>query len=185
MASLLLHPGDMWWRPDETAPFVARLHDIGLLRYESVPEETACYPAGPEFLKLLMFLGCSPNVALAPGAGDDIQEPCTVRLLSFATPVLLSAQPLPAARCRHCRAGASLPPAFDFTTRYQCGNCGATGTVADLDWRQGAGCARLFLEVSGIHPHEAVPSDSLLDQLAAFSGGGWRYFFAPALSFPA
>jgi len=184
MASLLLHPDDMWWRPHSTAALVEHLHDLGLLRRESRAGETGRYAAGPEFLKLLMFLGCSPSVALVPATGDDAGEPCLIRLLSFAKPVLLSAQPLPAVRCRQCRAGASLPAAFDVTTRYQCGSCGATGSVADLDWRQGAGCARLFVEVSGIYPQEAVPSDRLLNQLAGFSGGDWRYFFAGVPSVP-
>lgn len=170
----------MWWRPAASGGLLDRLHDIGLLRRDT--DDDGRYGVGPQFLGLIMFLGCAPNVPLAPAAGGA--EPCTIRMLSFATPVLVSAQPMPAVRCRRCRAAVGLPCAYDFTTRYRCANCGAAGTLAELDWRQGAGWARLFLDISGIYPHEAVPSDALLEQLAEISGGGWKYFFATVASSP-
>jgi hypothetical protein len=50
--------------------------------------------------------------------------------------------------------------------------------VRDLDWRRGAGYASVFLEVGGIHPHEALPSDHLLHDLSLFSSCDWQHFFA-------
>jgi len=182
MPSLFLHTDDPLWRPRPPGELVALLGELGLLDGEAGCHGPDRYPAGHCFLQLLMFLGCSPRVSLAPGDGESGDAVCSVRLLAFEEPVFLSARPLPSVRCSQCRARASLPPEFTFSTQYRCSACGAATRAVDLDWRQGAGYGRFFLEVNGIYPHEAMPSDKLLAELSRFARCGWKYFFADVSS---
>ncbi len=178
MASLLLHPNDPLWRLPRPGDLVALLRDLGLLDAEGRLDDPSVYLAGDRFLQLLVFLGCAPQVVLRPDDTGDAQGMCSVRLLAFDTPVFLAANPLPNVRCAGCRAPASLEPGCSFDTRYRCGQCGDTVLAGDLDWRRGAGYGCLFVEVRGIHPQEALPSDKLLQELGRFSRRNWKYFFA-------
>lgn len=178
MPSLFLYADNPLWRPRQTDVLLARLKTLGLLGSRLEFDGADSYLAGHDFLQLLMFLGCSPQVTLAPGQDADGQPMCFVRLFSFDEPVLLLAWPMPAIRCAQCRASVGLPASFGFETRCRCSKCGATANVADLDWRQGAGCGSLFVEIHGIYPQEAVPSEKLLHELSLFSGCDWNYFFA-------
>ncbi len=178
MPALLLHADDPFWRPQPAAALVGLLTDLGLLGDRRDWDGTIRYLAGHGFLKLLMFLGCSPRVVLAPGEGGSGAAVCSIRVHSFDKPVFLSARPLPAVRCAQCRASASLPAKFSCDTPYRCNACGAKANAADLDWRQGAGCGCVFIEVDGVYPQEAIPSDKLLDALSRFAGCSWKYFFA-------
>jgi len=178
MPSLFLHTVDPLWRPQQTGALVALLRELGLLGSAARCDGVGQYPAGPGFLQLLMFLGCSPRVALAPGGGESGQAVCSIRLLAFDDPVFLLARPMPAVRCAQCRASASLPPEFTFKTQYCCSTCGTEASAADLDWRQGAGCGCFFIEVNGVYPQEAIPSDKLLEELGRFADCNWKYFFA-------
>jgi hypothetical protein len=178
MPSLFLHADDPLWQPRHAATLVARLQELGLLGREGEFDGTDGYLAGRNFLQLLMFLGCSPRVTLAWNETVGGQQVCFIRLRAVEEPVFLATRPLPAVRCAQCRASASLSPGFGFATPYRCGECGRTTSAAGLDWRQGAGFGRFFIEVNGIHPQEAIPSDKLLEVLGRFSGCRWKYFFA-------
>ncbi len=180
MPFLFLHAHDPLWRPQQPAALAARLQDLGLLGREAGAGVTGQYLAGHRFLQLLMFLGCSPRVALAPGEGESGQQMCSIRLLAFERPVFLLARPLPAVRCPGCRASATLPREFGCETQHSCSSCGTKVSTADLDWRQGAGCGSFFIEVSGIYPQEAVPSEKLLQELGRLAHCDWKYFFADA-----
>lgn len=182
MPSLFLHADDPFWQPQRTAALVAHLRKLGLLGSEVAFAGIGRYLAGHDFLKLLMFLGCSPRVALATGQSKSSEQMCFLRLLAFEGPVFVLARPPPAARCTQCRASAGLPPGFTFATQHRCGKCGVTASAADLDWRGGAGCGRFFIEVNGVYAQEAVPADKLLDELSRFSQCGWKYFFADSWS---
>ena len=83
MPSLFLHTDDPLWRPQPPAVLAALLGELGLLGDQAACCDPGRYPAGHRFLQLLMFLGCSPQVALAPGDGDSGDAVCSVRLLAF------------------------------------------------------------------------------------------------------
>lgn len=55
--------------------------------------------------------------------------------------------------------------------------CGHVVAAPRARWRHTAGFGRLFVEIPGIYPHEAVPADRLLDALAAATGVRWDYFY--------
>ena len=178
MPSLFLCPNDLLWQPPDVDAFACRMRDLGLAGSLWPSGSAHEYLAGEEFLKLVMFLGCSPQVVLDPATAVDGQAVCAVRLVEFGEPVLLASHPLPAARCRKCRAPVSLPASVEPDALYSCKHCGNQSSLGRLDWRQGAGYGRFFLELSAIYPHEAVPSDKLLLELQAISCCKWAYFYA-------
>ena len=172
MPSLLLHPVDACWVPDDQGSFVHDLTRLGLIG-------TACedgFRAGQRFLELVMFLGCSPQVSLDPPPAGDSQPVCRLVLHSHSGVQFLSAKPRPAVRCPHCRLQAEVTEGAAHDSPYICG-CGRSSALSGLDWRRGAGFGRFFLEISGIYPHEAVPADKLLECLRHTAGTDWRYFY--------
>jgi hypothetical protein len=136
--------------------------------------------AGPRFLQLISFLGCSPQIRLTPDNGGDF---CHIQLLSpLPHPRLMVGSNTRPPRCPRCRApmddwqarletiGAHLPPEIT------CPGCRQPVTPHHLLWRQQAGLGQRFILVHGIFPGEAVPVDELMHCLTQ-TGGIWDYCY--------
>ncbi|MCO6414357.1 MAG: hypothetical protein J5I92_16605 [Thiogranum sp.] len=182
MPSLIVCPEDAFWLPGDLGEFAGVLRTLGLLGSDWPSGASHEYVAGDAFLKLIMFLGCAPRVVLDPELAAHGQTVCAVRFVSHDNPVLLTSVPLPAARCPGCRRPAALmedpePDAYHF-----CRHCGLQNRLRDLDWRQGAGYGRFFIQLSGIYSHEAIPSDKLLMELQSHSRCKWTHFYANSQS---
>ncbi len=176
MPSLILHPDDPCWHPVQTGELRAALQEDGLLAAGCPADLSAACLVGEHFLRLIMFLGCSPQVTLTADASRDGQPLCTVRFNNFDSVRFVGAAPRSPARCPHCRAEVVIEvPRVDEACT--CAGCNVSMPVQALDWRQAAGFGRFFIEVSGIYPHEAVPADRLLARLRDFSHCEWKYFF--------
>lgn len=184
--SLLLHPADPGAEPPD-APAVARtLAVLGLVGDPLGPPAT--FRAGPDFLRHITFLGCAPHLVLEPPAdgGDAFSHVAIAG--PFAGPRLVVGTNTGAPRCPACRArfddwraalGAWLAAPLSASAR--CDGCGAVHRPADLDWRQGAATARLFVEVRNVFPGEAVPGEELLQALGRLGAGPWRHAWVSGL----
>ena len=53
----------------------------------------------------------------------------------------------------------------------------SNGQLTDLSFRKAAGIGHTFIEIRGIYPSEAVPTDALLNRLQRLSGGPWRTIY--------
>ena len=177
MPSLLLHPDKPDWIADDRAEFVGLLGDLGLIDVASAAGDPSVYCLGHQFLTLVMFLGCSPHVLIDPRNAGEGQPVSDLRYHNYPEPRFLSARKPTAVRCPGCRAPASDVVPGRPNKLFTCPQCGRVSAVGDLDWRRSAGLARCFLEITGIYPHEAVPSDVLMDRLRGYSGSAWRYFY--------
>jgi hypothetical protein len=175
--SLLLHARDPYWSPDKFTALIQPLHDLGLISTPCGEGQNSTYRAGENFPGLVMFLGCSPQVLLDPQSAADGQPVCSVHFRIYPEVTFLSAAKRPAARCRQCRTPVKDEQHTGLTMRFTCEQCGEVSEANDLDWRQAAGFGCCFVEIAGIYPQEAVPSDKLLDSLASCSGGSWQHFF--------
>ena len=143
-----------------------------------VPYEKNHYLPGEHFLSLLTFLGCSPNINLTP---TPDQAHCFVSLLSpTEDPQCLGYTNTCNPKCPNCtkrianwktdnwqKTGASC----------QCDKCGTQLTYAELNWKQECGFARCGFEIAHIHPHEAVPTDQLLEALEEKTRAEWLYCY--------
>jgi hypothetical protein len=138
---------------------------------------------GPSFLQWITFMGCSPQIELAPPA--DGGSFCCLRLLGpFAVPQLLHGADTQPPRCAACRGRllhwqTQLPRWLEqpAARSVACPHCAVSIRPLDLVWRQRAGWGRLFVTVEDIFPGEAVPVPNLLAELKRATGVGWQYFY--------
>lgn len=189
---LLIYPTD----PERPVPAIedvgARLQSLGLLGTPFKCRGKTRYLAGERFLQLITFLGCSPNIELEPPADRDELDAacnsgrfCHLRLAPSPDRLRFRADPhMPAPRCPQCRQVVRHWPALleDWQAtpenyRWECKACGYRGTLFGLNFRRKGGFGRLFIEVWGIFPSEAVPGASLLATLGELSGCPWHYLY--------
>jgi len=152
---------------------------VDQLFIDEIPHSENHYLPSERFLSLLTFLGCSPNINLTP---TPDQTHCFVSFLSpTAKPQCLGYTNTCKPKCPNCtkrianwktdnwqKTGASC----------QCDKCGTQVTYAELNWKQECGFARCGFEIAHIYPHEAVPTDQLLEILREKTGANWLYCYA-------
>jgi hypothetical protein len=182
---LILHPAPPAAIPGSITDLITGLQDIGFLAspLEAAPDTR--YLAGDRFLQLITFLGCSPQIQLEPPEGGSLDF-CHVSLSGPSGMVRFVAGSMSAPpRCPRCRsknaAWEQMIEAWHRDRagfRWTCPSCGAASEVSRLNWRQGAGFGRFFLEIQNIFPGEAVPGDELLRTLEASTDTPWVYFYA-------
>lgn len=136
------------------------------------------YLPGDHFLSLLTFLGCSPNINLAPTDSEDhcyisfIQKSEEIQCLGFTNTV----NP----KCPNCKKRIANWKTENWNRTgeiCQCDKCLTNTLYAKLNWKQEAGFGRCGFEISHIYPHEAVPTDQLLNALQDISDFKWSYCY--------
>ena len=174
---LCLHPSDADTGLADPQPVVTALEALGIIGEAFPLDGHTHYRTGPAFLEHLSFLGCSPVIELAPPATAMESAArrgafCHLQVLNLTEP-RLRRRPEPLPRCRRCRGSITelTPPSST------CPACGATGSLADLNWRQAGAYARVFLDIWSIHPAEAVPGERLLAALAGVTGTDWGFCY--------
>lgn len=189
MYCLILHPApgdDTAHDTAQPARLVDTITAMGLAGPPLPAQGPDCYAAGARFLELLTFLGCAPEVALEPVSGTSGPPAfCFVRLQRGGHGrQLLRLRDTVAARCPACRTAPAEwradAPGVDTLLQaasLSCPGCGAQLAPAQLDWRREAGLCDLRIEITNIHPHEAVPGEQLLARLGENSGRAWDYFY--------
>lgn len=168
---LVLYPRHPDWAPENPAVVVDALKAIGFLGLERSP---GLYSAGPEYLSLVTYLGCSPHVTL----GEN--EAATAIRISgiFAVPQLVHGDNLKSPRCPLCRKTLDKPAASaELGENLHCNHCGHSGNACDFDWRRSAACCRVFIEISNVFESEVVPGEALADCLREASGEAWDYCY--------
>ena len=171
---LVLHPGDPHYAWGSETSLVTVLRDIGLIAAcWQQSEQGAAYLCGNQFLSLITFLGCAPDIALTPQ--DDGREFCLIELPSpAASPAAHFGENVKSARCPSCQKPVQ---ALADVTEICCGRCGTPTLAWKLNWRRSACWARTVINVWNVYESEAVPGEALLDRLASVSGTAWRYCY--------
>ncbi len=173
---LILAPGDPASRLPTREQLVHALGDIGLLGAPLAGQDDT-YLAGERFLQLITFMGCSPHVRLEPPV-DGADAFCHLALLGpYDRPRLLHGRNTRPPRCPRCKTAITNWREFVDADTITCSHCGATCSMAQLEWRRNAGYGRLFIEIRNIFPGEAVPVDELMNRLRETGGGEWGYFY--------
>ncbi|RDH84538.1 MAG: hypothetical protein DIZ80_03440 [endosymbiont of Galathealinum brachiosum] len=134
---------------------------------------------GENFLSLLTFLGCSPNINLHP---DEGEKHCSISLYEITTEVNCfgytnTVNP----KCPDCKKRIA-----DWkTSSWQipeknciCDKCQTSTPYAELNWKHECAFGRCGFEVNNIYPHEAVPTDQLLNILEKDTGFKWDYSYS-------
>ena len=146
------------------------------------------FTTGARFLDQLIFLGCSPFIETEPPT-DPGARAAAARRGGFCHIHLTPALPQPRFRanararvrcpaCRQSLAAAELPAEPGVV--HGCGRCGHRAAVADWNWQGHAGHANLFLEIWGIHPGEAAPTERFLHEIENITDSSWSSFHTQA-----
>ena len=188
---LILAPVDPDAVPADADGLSTALQRLGLLGAPFPLAGRTHHLPGERFLDLVIFLGCSPVIALAPPPGTPTDPAVHAHAFCHISIWYAGEQPLfvhgrntTPPRCIKCRRREehwqALITAWASeaeTYRWRCSGCGHQAQPFELDWRQSAGFGRFFIELWGIHPAEAVPSDALLNTLTRSTAAPWSYFY--------
>ena len=176
-ARLIICPTAPYDAPEQATDIKQALIDIGLLANEF---EDNSYYAGTDFITLIMFLGCSPNIQLSPGDGNAF---IYIRFSDIsANSQQLGHGNSVAPGCPVCKSRLK---DWKKTRNWQladskitCQQCNTQSCLADLKWRQEGSYGRFSISIMNIYAHEAVPADIVFQTLKKTSGFEWTYFYA-------
>lgn len=167
---------------DQTIPnslIISTLADIQFI--EPLTGNTTQYLAGERFLNLLTFLGCSPDINLTPGSASDNNH-CLIRILDTSTaPKCLGLTQNAHPKCPHCKKRIAHWKSATWQQTDNtciCDKCQTETPYARLNWKHECGFGCCGFEITHIYPHEAVPTDQLLNALQTATGTPWQYSYA-------
>ena len=173
-ASLIIHPDDPEWFPDDFKEVITSLRNTGLIS-GNIPGKDQSYFVGDKFLGLIAFMGCSPNINLTPQ--DNPDKFCFTRLITKQEITALTSQHTHSPLCPHCQKPEKDGLNMMTSTTLQCSSCGQTTAPWNYNWRKSAGFGRFFIELTEIYPKEAIPQPALLLELEQRHGTSWTYFY--------
>ncbi len=185
---LVLHPKNADYAPESSGIIRKMLHDSGFIgescRLPDSGSRQQGFLAGEQFLQLLTFMGCSPNINLAPQYEGD-RDYCHIVLSPIYAQVRFRSHARDVfARCPECgRRDTDWPALIEqwqmntVRNKYVCPHCDKSMSLYDLRWRQLAGFGRVFIEVFSIFPQEGIPTGHLMSALENACTQPWRYFF--------
>lgn len=181
---LVLHPAQPGFGAIDRTQMLQGLQAIGLLGGTFSFRGSEAFLAGTELARLISFLGCAPHF-LTDAADQDKAGFYHLEVIGPVAEMRFIASRLTRPPgCPDCRR--RIPDWQELIDQWRgnpsdsawtCPDCGAISRPHELNWRQNAGFGRLFVEVHGVFPGEAVPSDQLMAQLRDLSGTPWRHFY--------
>ncbi len=155
---LYLYPEKPDYKTD-LKKFQPLLQDLELIGEKLTP---ARYATGNNFVSLLTFMGCSPNIELEPQDGKPY---CYIEIESPKQVQFISGKNTKYPPCPHCKKPLVKPT---------CSNCDKAIDLAKLNWRKSAFIATSWIAIGNIYELEAIPSDQLLGALESETGVRWK-----------
>jgi len=176
IGKLILYPGNTKSSPPLITAVIKSLQRVGLI---GQPMDSDCnsFLAGDNFLQLISFMGCSPDICLTPKANTGSNF-CHLTIRGpLPKPQLVWDSNCRPPRCLECKK-----PITDWkdgidNVSIKCSQCGAESAAGDLNWGRGAGFGYVFIEIHNVFPGEASPVDILFNQLQQDTGVSWNYFY--------
>ena len=188
---LILLPENPLCPPVDCGQLADVLQSIGLIGEPLELENRRFFPTGDRFLQLISFLGCSPMIELEPptdrstlASASADGKFCHLFLDCSKSLVFRTDSQCPPARCPDCRQPVAdwrniienwkyNPAQADWT----CASCDYHGPFTGLNLRKAGGFGRTFIEIRGIYPSEAVPTDTLLASLQRLTDAPWKTIY--------
>lgn len=188
---LILLPDDPQAGVDDCRKLAGHLQGIGLIGARTTWAGGVIYPGGDRFLQLVSFLGCSPFIELEPPRDSAALDEavahgrfCHVALVCEPTLRFRADRQTRPPRCPYCRhpepewqAHIHRWQANPAETQWSCTACGKRCEMTRWLFRRTAGFGKVFVEIRGIYPAEAIPGEALLAALEECTGGTWRYVY--------
>ncbi len=180
--SLYLHPEQATFNISNLAALTNTLQTIGLIS-QPINKKNAKhdYFTGNKYLNYIAYLGCAPSIQFAAShdnnAADSINF-CHIRIHQHKTAQLIVSRIQPSTPlCPHCKKPATNWQHTKTATTLTCKQCDTSANIEQFNWRRMAGYAQLFVEITDIFPKEAIPQQTLLDELKKITHVNWRYFY--------
>ena len=162
--------------PQDINRLKALLLDIGFI---SATDKLPYYLPGNEFINLLAFLGCSPEIRLRPEDGDSYCQVVMSDIGDKASCLGFNTTVKP--KCPGCKTNLDqwqhIPEWKHAHTLLSCSHCDTETELYKLKWRHECGYGRFAIRIRYIYPHEAVPSETLLSALENTTGFSWTYCY--------
>jgi hypothetical protein len=149
---------------------------------ESLKSDSADrYKVGEDFLSLICFMGCSPNIEIEPQQNSPF---CYVEIAKEgAERYFFAGHNIKKANCHHCKkpqpklAQNLLAANQETLFTQQCSACGERIDPSKTNWRKSAFLAKSWVLIGNIYESEAVPDERLLLALKQASGCRWEYAY--------
>ncbi len=139
------------------------------------------YQAGEQFLSLLCFMGCSPNIELEP---QNDRPYCYIEIPeSSAEKRFIAGRNTRKLQCPGCKqtvnnAKALINDAIENKVDFfECPECNQRIDLETINWRKSAFIAKSWIAVGNIYEAEAIPDDKLLGQLELATGNPWKFAY--------
>jgi hypothetical protein len=179
IGKLILYPRDTESPPPQAETIIESLRSLGLID-RPMGSDTNRFLAGKRFLQLISFVGCSPDVCLAP-RDNTATDFCHLSICGpFNPPQLIFSGNCRPPRCPACKKALTDWKEFAGKQEIKCNQCGERSRPEKISWGRHAGYGRIFIEIHNIFPGEAQPVDGLFKQLQQETGMSWDYFFTEA-----
>lgn len=176
-ARLIICPQSPYNAPSSCPDIKHALTELGLMASEFADNT---YYAGNDFISLIPFLGCSPNIQLTPD-GDNAFCYLKISDISESSQHLGHGKAF-RPKCPNCKAKIQ---DWKDTENWQssssevtCIECNTSSALCHLKWSQEGGYGRFCIIITNIHAHEAVPSDKVFQTLKNTTGFEWTYLYA-------
>ncbi|HSH30436.1 MAG TPA: hypothetical protein VK971_11050 [Thiohalobacter sp.] len=185
---LILFPQRGGVNETQRAALLSHLLESGFLGQAFEFDGREHFTTGARFLDQVVFLGCSPHIEIEPPVDPEQRDAaarqgrfCHLHLTRPMPRPRLRVDPHARVRCPACRKSVAAAELLTGSgTERTCAYCGHAAAITDWNWQGRAGCANLFLEVWGIHPGEATPTDGFIQTLEKITGSPWSSFYAQA-----
>jgi len=128
------------------------------------------YATGDNFLSLLTFMGCSPNVELEP---QDDKPYCYIEIESQNKPQFISGKNTKYPPCPYCK---------EKLNTQICANCDESIDITKINWRKSAFISSAWICIGNIYELEAIPNDQLFNVLENNTGVAWKYAYIRSLT---
>lgn len=130
--------------------------------------------AGSMLMQHITYMGCSPALTDAQSANE-------IHLHLFNQMTGLGGESIETLRYPGCKHPLTDPKSLlshSAESRWSCSQCENTGMISDINWRKSAAYSDIFIEISGIFPKEAIPSDQFIQSLMQWSKSEWHWFYS-------
>mgnify|MGYP001820540692 FL=1 len=180
---LIFHAENPLFAPLDAEKFTEHLRSAGFLGEYFESAHQSGFLIGDEFLKQILFLGCSPNIEIIPPEHTaDLANFCYIELKQESRPVFIKGLQRLKCVCPACKTRINAVPLEPGTWHpgnhsLKCPKCRQNTLLEHLDWKQTAGFGKYFIVIHNVFPHEAVPTDKLLKILQLPGAQIWRYFY--------
>ena len=174
--SLYLYPEVSEFDAGKLDSLISTLRSIELMAQPVEQQENHYFP-GNKYLEHIAYMGCAPNIQFEPSATSE--KFCCIKIHHHEPAKLIHSQvQAKAPLCPCCQKPVKNWQPDKTETSILCDLCETRSNIEDFNWRKMAGYSQLFIEITDIFPKEAIPQQSLLDQLSDHTGMRWQYFYS-------